>query len=396
MKYFHPLMIAAVLWLVPATLLAQTKQPFTPPPVAGSDSDLLGAEDILEIQVGNHSDLDQTAIVAQDGKVTLRELGQFMAAGKTRAALQNEIQVQADKTLNNAPVYLNMKERHLQRFTIDGGVTAPGVYPLTPGMKVLDAISAAHGLPLKPTRYTLKLIRKDKSQALSLPKIYSEPEGSVNMTLMPNDKLVFNEIELVRHKVTVLGQVVRPSTYEIDGDTTILTLLGQAGGISPAAALTKVTVNRGGTTIPLNLRPVLVKGNVDESILNFRFEDGDVLSVPGVETKFQVLGQVNRPASYVYPEQANITVLDALNTAGGPTALANLKNATIHRTVDGKTSDIKVDFESLQKKGLASANVLIQPDDILVVPQKGRHAPGLNEILAPLSILNLLGFRLFP
>ncbi len=397
MKHFHSLCVAAALVLLPVTLLAQAKPPFIPPtgaPVASSDSDILNAEDTIEIQVGNHNDLDQFAVIGQDGKITLRELGQFMAAGKTRAALQNEIQVRADKTLNNAPVFLNLRERHLQHFTVDGGVGAPGVFTLTPGMRVLDAISAAHGLALKPTHYTLKLIRKDVSQSLSVPKLYSDPVSDSDPVLMANDKLVFSEIEIPLHKVTVLGQIGRPSTYVIDGDTTVLTLLGQAGGYSQAAALTKVTVNRGTTTIPLNLRPILIEGKDDKPILDFRFEDGDVLSIPAVDTKYQVLGQVNRPSSYVYPEKANITVLDALTAAGGPTSQANLKKAVILRTENGKSKEIKVDFDSLQKKGLASANVLIQPDDILTIPQKKKPGPGLNDFLAPLGILNLLGFRL--
>ena len=396
MKYSNPLLLAIVLWLVPATLLAQAKQePITAPPIAISETDTLNAEDVIEIQVGNHSDLDQTAVIGLDGKITLRELGQFVAIGKTRAVLQNEIQVAADKTLNNAPVYVTMKERHLARFTVDGGVAAPGVYALIPGMRVLDAISAAHGLPLKPNRYTAKLLRKNKAQALNISRIYVDPESDANVELMPNDKLVFNELDIVRRKVTVLGQVARPSTYETDNDTTVLTLLGQAGGISPAAALTRVTVTRDTTVIPLNLRPILVDGKDDVPILKFRFEDGDVLSIPGVDTKYQVLGAVNRPSSYVFPEQANITVLDALNNAGGPLPRANLNKAVIHRMVNGKPTDIKVDFDSLQKKGLASANIQLQPNDILIIPQRGKPGPTLNDVLAPIGILNILGFRLF-
>jgi protein involved in polysaccharide export with SLBB domain len=397
MKYFHPLLIAATLWLLPATLLAQAKQPVTPvapPQSVGSETDILTSQDVLDIQIGNHSELDQSAVVNQDGKVTLREFGQFMAAGKTRAALQNEIQVQADKTLNNAPVYLTMRERHAERIAVDGGVQAPGVYPLTPGMRVLDAISAAHGLVLKPNRYTLKLIRNDKGQALNVSKIYVEPETEANPVLKPNDKLVFNEIDLIRHRVTVLGQVMRPSTYIVDGDSTVLTLLTDAGGLSPAAALTQVFVERGTTKIPLDLRPILVKGTVDEPVLHFRFEDGDVLSIPGVETKYQVLGQVVRPASYVFPEKANITVLDALAAAGGQTQKANLNKAYILRTESGKAKEIKVDFNSLNKKGLASANLPLQPGDILVIPERGKPGITLGDALAPLSILNLLGFRI--
>jgi protein involved in polysaccharide export with SLBB domain len=394
MKYSYSLLAAAALWLLPTTLNAQAKQlptPFTP--VSASETSVLGANDVISIQVGNHGDLDQIVVIGDDGKIILRDLGQFTAAGKTREVLRNEIQVQADKTLNNAPVYLTMREHHT-RFSIDGGVGAPGVYEFAPGMKVLDAISAAKGLPFRPNRYTGKLIRKDKGQALDIVKIYANPEGDANLTLQPNDKLVINEIDLVRHKVTVLGQVGRPSTYETDNDTSVLTLLGQAGGISQAAALTKVTVTRGNTIIPLDLRPVLVEGKDDRAILNFRFEDGDVLSVPGVETKYQVLGQVNRPASYILPEKANVTVLDALNVAGGPTQNANLKGAVIRRTVKGKATDVKVDFDAIQKKGSTSANVLMQPDDILIIPQRGKRGITLQDVFAPIGLLNLLGFRI--
>jgi protein involved in polysaccharide export with SLBB domain len=394
MKYPNPLLLAAILLVSPVMLQAQAQQqPITTAPVAFSDDDVLAPDDVVSIQVGNHADLDQSVAVAQSGKITLRELGQFVAKGKTRDALQTEIQVAADKTLNNAPVFVTIRERRVQHITMDGSISAPGVYPITPGMKVLDAISAAHGLPLKPTRYTAKLIRQNKSQPLDVSKIYTSPESDVNLTLMPNDKLVFTEVDIPRRRVTVLGQVGQPSTYEADNDTTVLTLLRQAGGLSPAAALTRVTVNRGGTVIPLNLRPVLAQGQVDDAILKFRFEDGDVLAVPGVETKYQVLGQVGRPATYILPEQANVTVQDALNSAGGATQNANLKDAVIQRTENGKVKEVKVNIDSINKKGIASANIFMQPNDILFIPP--RHKPGftLQDALAPIGLLNILGFR---
>lgn len=397
MKRYSSLLLAAVLWLTPGTLRAQEKQtPVNPPVVLPSaENDILGVDDVITIQVSNHGDLDQVATIGQDGKITLKELGQFAASGKSRAALQNEIQVAADKTLNNASVFVTMKEKHLSRINVDGGVTAPGVYALTPNMRVLDAISAAHGLALKPARYTAKLVRNNKAQSLNVPKIYSDPESDANIPLMPNDKLVFNEIDIPRRRVTVLGQIARASTYDTDNDTTILTLINQAGGLLPAAALTKVSVTRGETVIPLNLRPVLIKGTDDVPILKFRFDDGDVLSIPGVDTKYQVLGAVNHPSSFVYPEQANITVLDALNAAGGPMPRADLKKAYIHRMVDGKPTQIKIDFDSLNKKGVASANLTLQPNDIMVIPMRGKAGPTLGDVLAPIGLLNILGFRLF-
>jgi len=130
-------------------------------------------------------------------------------------------------------------------------------------------------------------------------------------------------------------------------------------------------------------------------VLDFRFEDGDVLFVPGVDTRYQVMGQVNRPSSYVFPEEAKITVLDALQAAGGQTPLADLRKAHLVRTENGRATDIHVDFEALQKKGLASANIPLKPDDILVIPQKKKIGWSLIDPSSPLSILNQSGFRIY-
>ncbi len=397
MKYSRILLAAAVLGLLPATGFAQAKQTPAPPPlpiVIGA-AEPLSVGDVIFIEVGGHADLDQTVGIEEDGKITLHEFGQFTAAGKTRAALRTEIQVAADKTLNNAPVFIVLREHRGPHITIDGNVSTQGNFAFTPGMKLLDAISDVHGLFYKPNRYKVLLIRNDKTQTLDISKIYSEPDGPVNISLMPNDRLVFNEIDLAHRKVTVLGQIGHPSTFEVDNDTTVLTLLGQAGGLTQSAALTQVFVTRDSTKIPLNLRPVLINGIKDDAILNFRFQDGDVLSVPGVQTKYQVLGQVGRPATYLLPEQATVTVLDALNAAGGATPKANMGKAVIRRLVNGKQTDIKVDFAAIQKKGQASANVLIQADDTLIIPERGKPGLTLGDVLAPVSLLNILGFRIF-
>ncbi len=394
MRYLRYMILVGGLLLLPCALTAQTKKPAVPPRVAINDTDVLGTDDVLDVTVGNHPDLDQTVQINSEGKINLRELGSFTAVGKTRDAIKAEIQTEANKTLNNAPVSVILRERHSRKIFVDGSIAAPGPVELRPGWRVLDAISAGHGLPLKPNRYRAGLIRDGINIPLELTKIYLNPESDSNLLLQPNDRLVFNEIEIVRKRVTVLGQVGRPSTYDVDDETSLLTLLGQAGGLQPAAALTKATVTRGDTVIPLDIRPVIAKGTVDQSILKFQFQNNDVLSIPAVETTYQVLGQVGRPAKYLLPEQSTITVLDALTAAGGPTQSANLKGAVIRRVVNGKPTDVKVDFAALQKKGDASANILIQPNDILIIPERGKRGITLQDVFAPIGLLNILGFRL--
>ncbi len=82
-------------------------------------------------------------------------------------------------------------------------------------------------------------------------------------------------------KVSVLGQVVKPGTFEIDGHSTVLDALAQAQGLSPFAARSRIVVLRhdGPNTKRLAFdydRAVRTTGSAD----NFYLRPGDVIVVP--------------------------------------------------------------------------------------------------------------------
>ena len=79
-----------------------------------------------------------------------------------------------------------------------------------------------------------------------------------------------------------------------------------------------------------------------------------------------VIGQVNAPGPY--PLAPDMTVLQALSTAGGFSEWADTKNIMIVRRQDGK--DIQLPFN--HKKFLSGKNlkqnILLKPNDTVVVP----------------------------
>ncbi|MEO7715356.1 MAG: SLBB domain-containing protein, partial [Capsulimonas sp.] len=95
--------------------------------------------------------------------------------------------------------------------------------------------------------------------------------------------------------------------------------------------------------------------------------------------------------AYTYPDDAGVTVSDALASAGGPTSQANKKDANILRKgPDGNVTAIKVNLDDVLSAKPGAMNVALRPDDILYVPSKGQPGPGMREFLMLIPGVSLL------
>ena len=139
----------------------------------------------------------------------------------------------------------------------------------------------------------------------------------------------------ISEQVTVTGAVAKPGPYSLTDDLTVVSLLARAGNEAPNASLRRAYVIRKGITIPLDLTIFLSGDTSQPSLTGFRLQPGDTLVVPENKIFYAVLGQVNNPGTFAYPENPNeATVLNALFKAGGPSSTvgdngANLKEARI-------------------------------------------------------------------
>ncbi|MGO8795195.1 MAG: polysaccharide biosynthesis/export family protein [Candidatus Sulfotelmatobacter sp.] len=83
--------------------------------------------------------------------------------------------------------------------------------------------------------------------------------------------------------------------------------------------------------------------------------------------KFNILGQVNRPGSYVLTNSA--TVLDAIAMAGGFRDFAKQKSMYVLRqNADGTQSRLPFNYKEVAKGQNSGQNVKLQPRDTIVVP----------------------------
>ncbi len=189
--------------------------------------------------------------------------------------------------------------------------------------------------------------------------------------------------------ITVIGAVKNPMVIQAIRQTTLLQVLSQAGGISDDAGNTVIVTrppavptgseDSGATKVPsepqtfmISVSDLLDSGN---SSFNITVLGGDVVSVPRAGIIY-VVGAVNHPGGFVMQnDRDRMTTLKILSLAGGTTTTAKERQAVILRKnlETGKRDEVPVDLKKVMQ--LKTEDVMLQPSDILFVPDSaGKRA----------------------
>ena len=161
--------------------------------------------------------------------------------------------------------------------------------------------------------------------------------------------------------VQILGNIKKPGTYYLRGDTELVDLLAQAGGIAEDDQLStyEVKVKRAHTA---NTEPLVV--NLDRLMHlgegNLAVESGDVIHITRGRVVF-VSGQVTKPGPVAWREGLTITQL--LSAAGGSQRTANLRKALVLRG----EQRIVVSIRDIQRGRIADFD--IRPEDQVIIEE---------------------------
>lgn len=83
--------------------------------------------------------------------------------------------------------------------------------------------------------------------------------------------------------------------------------------------------------------------------------------------QIRVIGQAAQPRAIPYRDR--MTLLDVMIEVGGLTQFAAGNRGRVVRTVDGESREIKVKLDDLVNRGDTSKNMLMQPGDIVIIPE---------------------------
>jgi polysaccharide export outer membrane protein len=113
---------------------------------AHSDSSyVIGANDVLLVNVWKEPDISHSVPVRSDGKISLPLVGELQASGQTPEQLEQEITKRLQSYISEPEVTVIVTDSKSQKVNILGFVARPGAYLLTTSTTVLDAIAMAGG-----------------------------------------------------------------------------------------------------------------------------------------------------------------------------------------------------------------------------------------------------------
>ena len=183
-------------------------------------------------------------------------------------------------------------------------------------------------------------------------------------------------------RVLVLGTVNNPGSYALRARERVLDALSKAGGIwrrtgisgksSGSAGKKGLIIRTQNPDTPQESKIVInidLKGLLEDGdqIANLYMQDKDVLFIPAAE-HFYIIGQVREPGSFALTDR-EITLVEAISRAGGFTPIAARNRTRIIRVEAGVEKIITVNVDAITDAGKKIQDVVIQPNDVIVVPE---------------------------
>ncbi len=264
-----------------------------------------------------------------------------------------------------------------------GEVVKPTSIPFQEKITLVDALLKAGGVTRFGNVEQIRVINNGRPTLFNL-KSFLDTGDQSQLQLLSKGATIFipKQVEAVQgggRIVYVMGQVQKPGSFETGNNVTFLDVLANAGGPNRYADTRAVRILRAnGETVPFNLQEYAEgRGDVLPDIF-----PGDAIFFPEKnpdedqgwltltsDKSIQMVGAIKRPDRYEWSE--NVTFMDLLGHAGGPTEKADLAHIKIISSgPDGKTVTRIFDMEKFIEGGgswsqmpkLTGGSTIIFPD----------------------------------
>jgi len=170
--------------------------------------------------------------------------------------------------------------------------------------------------------------------------------------------------EIRSRPIYFVGGFGKPGAMQLTRDLNLLQAVALVGGVAQGADAEKGFVLRKDKQIPIDFTKLTQKGDLTQ---NIKLEPGDSIVVPVADIVY-VQGEVRTPGGVKYTQ--DLTLVRAITQAGGLTQMAAGGRVDILRGKGEKKERIRVDVDKMMRAGDGSHDVLVKPDDIILVPQR--------------------------
>ena len=266
---------------------------------------------------------------------------------------------------------------------IVGNVKRPMAYEMKQNESVATLLKYAGGFSNKAYKGAVKLNRTSGDHYSA----YSVSEFDMaDFKLMDGDSVTVDSIlDRYENTITIRGAVFHAGRYDLDGSTTVRSLIERAGGLTEDAFSAHAMLYRMKSDRTRKVISIDVDGLMAGTVADVALENEDDLYIPyRLETMSRrtltIHGEVQFPGEYEYAEDE--TIEDLILQAGGPTDATSTAKVDVARRISdpGATSSDKAiaqTFSFSLKNGYivdGDRSFTLQPyDEVYVRKSPGYH-----------------------
>jgi len=343
----------------PGSMGFSSAAPLLEHPIEGAAYSL-GPGDVLGLAIQGTVSRFHELDVSPEGTVLVPGASEVRVAGLSLDDARTEIRREVARAFRNVQVTVTLLR--LRRFTIFvlGQVHQPGQYTASPVDRVSEGIRLAGGLvtglepggrPLdRGSERSIDLIHQDGERVRSdLLRFRRTGDLSSNPSVRDGDVIL---VGFSRSGVLVNGEVHSPGEIEYAPGDSLGPMLDLAGGPTERAWLDTLLIARylEGSATPQRIALYGGTPSAYREARAFPLEERDAILVRArpdwdVRHTTEVKGEVRYPGKYVIDE-AESTLLELIERAGGFTIDANLRESQLLRKVDESFKD--AEYERLR------------------------------------------------
>ena len=244
--------------------------------------------------------------------------------------------------------------------------TNPGDYLLGPGDLIQVTVFESEELNTKvrvSSRgfITLPLLGQINVKDMTARQCEVHLEGLYREKYIKNPHISVFVEEHFSQRVTLIGQFIKPGTYDYLSKMRLLDVMALGGGLSENAGRTAQIRRRSGDaggsqTFIVDLEKIILEG---DNTMNIEINAGDVIFVPEAGMFF-VDGAIRKPGAYHIKQRTNLNT--ALAMAGGLAPYAKTESVILVRyTGEGKRKvlELKMDDPQVQETPINDRDLIL-------------------------------------
>jgi polysaccharide export outer membrane protein len=339
----------------------------------------LGPGDRLVLILTGDVEVSHTLDVTREGFVVIPQVGQLHVASLTLGQLEDLLYSRLGRVYSGvrrgvgATTRFSVSVARLRtnQVFVLGDVERPGSYMVSSAGTAITALYAAGGPSANGSVRNVEVKRRNVTvSTLDLYDYLLRGDASRDARLETGD-IVFVPPRGLR--VRIIGEVIRPGTYELKASETLADLIHAAGGFNPDASRRRVQIERilppaqrsgeGRERITMDVESEHFANGTPPQV---RLEPGDVVRVFPVANRVRntvvVKGNVWSPGPQGLT--TGMRVSDALKLAGGPKPDTYLGQVLVSRLLPD-SSRIQLRAALRDSSGAVLNDFVLQEDDVI-------------------------------